>query len=590
MANERANDVVTSSVLAWTSHGARLQHLPDDEIAADLDEPPDFEYDLNSAPGQFKRAVVPKIVDHTESLLTKALHESSEDNVNVPHRLVPTRRRSFNSNVSLASTADLTSDTGLTSPARTNTPSPPAISLVELNRGLFDAGRGIVNTGGAGKQLTSIQSSLTPTQACGEKRDTAVELLQKKRCISFACGPKPEAKRPESRLQFAGSPSTTEEKPPRKTCIKFACPAKPVSLVELPQHKQQDTDLSLVETPKKYRTASPVSRKPRSPSASRGRRQRSLTPHPVNQSPVTIRPSKYLTANANDLNAESSRFHEFASDEPVQEDWIRQHLPSSYARLTINDTLRKENEIRRLGKEAEEEALEEEEYEEEANVENEEDVDLTNDFDDDDDDEDEDAEDEAFDSQSDYGSDDVASDGYNTDNEIGFADSEDEDDGELQLWTPSPGLALRLSNEIPTNRRPSSVSGKSDSSFSDGAKASRKIRERSRRIKFRPGTPELPDSTDFVCGTLDEDRVLENAYISCMAVRRREKLHLIPQDIDPSFPTSEPEDDEIEPRRRGHDSDEQLWLHGELEDIHHTKEQDDTLLVDYSHHPHLAVP
>ncbi|KAI0879723.1 hypothetical protein GGS24DRAFT_9870 [Hypoxylon argillaceum] len=571
MANGRANDVVTSGVLAWTSLGARLQHLPDDEIAADLDEPPDLGFDLNSARSQFRRTVVPRIVDHSESLLTKALHESSEENVNIPPRLAPTRRRSLNSNVSLGSAGDLTSDTGLTSPARTNTPSPPppVISLVELNRNLFDARQGIVGTGDSRKQVSSIQLGLPPTQPCGEKRDMAVEALQKKRCISFACGPKPDARRPLDRAQFVVSPSATEEKPLRKTCIKFACPAKPVSRVGPPQRDQQNHDLSSIETSKKHRTASPMPRKSRSPSVNRGRRQRSLTPHPVNQSPVTIRPSKYLTANANDLNAESSRFHEFASDEPLQEDWIRQHLPPSSARLTINDTLRKENEIRRLGKEAEEEALEEEEYEE-ASLENEEDADLTNDFDDDD----EDAEDEAFDSQSDYRSDDVASDGYNTDNEIGFADSEDEDDCELQLWTPSPGLALRLSNDKPIHRRPSSVGEKSDSSSSEGAKASRRIRERGRRIKFRPGTPELPDSTDFVCGTLDEDRVLENAYISCMAVRRREKLHLIPQDIDPSFPTSEPEDEEMELRRRGHDSDEQLWLHGELEDIDHTKDYD----------------
>ncbi|KAJ8133041.1 hypothetical protein O1611_g584 [Lasiodiplodia mahajangana] len=572
MANDQANDVATSNVLAWTSHGARLQHSPDDEVAADVDEPPDPGFDTNFVRSEFKRAVVPRIVDHAESLLTKALHQSSEENVDIPHRPLPTRRRSLNSNVSLASTADLTSDTGLTSPARTNTPSPPlpVISLVQLNRDLFNAQRGLAGPVGSRKQATPIQSGLTPAQSRSEKRNEAVELLQKKRCISFACGPKLEAKKPSERPQIA-EPSSVE-KPLRKTCIKFACPAKPASQIEPPQREQHDPNLSTNGALKKHRATSPMPRKSRSPSVNRGRRQRSLTPHPVGQIPVTTRPSNYLTANATDLSAEASRFHEFASDEPLQEDWIRQYLPSGCTRLTINDTLRKENEIRRLGKEAEEEALDEEE-EEEANLETEEDADLTNDFDDFDDDED--AEDEAFDSESDYGSDDVASDGYNTDNEVGFAESEDEDDGELELWTPNPGLALRLSNDMSTiNRRPSLAGDKSDSSSSEGTKRSKRIREKSRRIKYRPGTPELPDSTDFVCGTLDEDRVLENAYISCMAVKRREKLHLIPQDIDPSFPTSEPEDEEIELRRRGHDSGEQLWLHGELEDIHHTRDQD----------------
>jgi len=61
---------------------------------------------------------------------------------------------------------------------------------------------------------------------------------------------------------------------------------------------------------------------------------------------------------------------------------------------------------------------------------------------------------------------------------------------------------------------------------------------------MRPGTPELPDSTDFVCGTLDEDRPLEAAYISCREQKKREKHIPIPQDIDPSFPTTDPDDNE----------------------------------------------
>ncbi|GAP89329.1 putative DUF2457 domain protein [Rosellinia necatrix] len=583
MANERANGIATSSVMAWDPQGAHLQHAADDEEAADLDEPPDLASDRYAARGQFRRAVVPRIVDHAESLLTKALHQSSEEKVE-PLRISPARRRSVNSNISLISAADLTSDTGLTSPARTNTPSPPlpAISLVQLTGNLFDVKRGVVTSGNFGSHPTPIQSGLAMTQHCGEKRDTTIE-LHKKRRISFACGPKPEAKKPVVRPQCPEPTSAIEEQPPRKTCIKFACATKPVSRNELPRHEHLNSDSLLTDIQTKYTATSPiVSRKYRSPSATHHRRQRSSTPHRTNQSPVTTRSSKYLTANANDLNTESSRFHEFASDEPVQDDWIRQNPLSTSARLTISDTLRKENEIRRIGKEAEEEALEEEEEEEgeeeeeeeEANLEDEEDADLTNDFEDDDAEDEEDE--EGFDAQSDYESDEIASDGYNTDNEIGFAESEDEDDGDLQLWTPSTGLALRLSNDTLTYRRPTLAADKSDSSSSEGTAAPKKIRGRSRRIKFRPGTPELPDSTDFVCGTLDEDRVLENAYISCMAVKRREKLHVIPQDIDPSFPNSEPEDEDEERQhhRRGHDSDEQLWLHGELEDLHHGREQD----------------
>jgi hypothetical protein len=91
---------------------------------------------------------------------------------------------------------------------------------------------------------------------------------------------------------------------------------------------------------------------------------------------------------------------------------------------------------------------------------------------------------------------------------------------------------------------------------------------RQRPIKIRPGTPDLPDSTDFVCGTIDEDRPLEDAYVSCMEARKNAKHKRTPQDIDPSFPTSdiedeEDEDDNVEPAR---DSDEHVWLHGKFED------------------------
>merc|ERR1711964_317946 len=88
-------------------------------------------------------------------------------------------------------------------------------------------------------------------------------------------------------------------------------------------------------------------------------------------------------------------------------------------------------------------------------------------------------------------------------------------------------------------------------------------RLRRRPIKVRPGTPELPDSTDFVCGTLDEDRPLEAAYISCRELRKREKHIPIPQDIDPSFPTTDPEEEEDEVddvEESQHSSDGPRWL------------------------------
>ncbi|KAI1502317.1 hypothetical protein F5X99DRAFT_166318 [Biscogniauxia marginata] len=556
MTNDPIHDSTTSNTMGWSAQGAHMQHAPDEDAVADVDEPPDDRLPALPTKNQFTRSAIRKVADNSESLLTKALHQSEEEATKFHTSALPARRRSMNSSVSLASTAELTSDTGFTSPARTNTPSPPppVISFARLSMDMFATKPHVAS-------LNEVKREAIPTKQ---------EALTKKRCISFACGPKPDTKKPVTEPQLAEPQPAAAEKPQRRTCIKFACPAKPANQSTSPRgEEKQSVTTQPVEPSTKQKAVSPSStRKYRSPSATRGRSQRSLTPRPSNSGPVAVRPAKYLTANTSDLNSESSHFHEFACDEPQEEDWIRHNFPASGQRLTINDTLKKENEIRRLAAEAEEEEAQD-------------DIDADEDDDEvdvqDEPEEDEDGEDEDdVDYCTGYGFDDDASDGYNTDNEVGFADSdEDEDDEDLQLWTPGQGTVVRLSGDVPIIRRPSLAglrSGSTSSSEVDNT-ASRAGRERTRRLKIRPGTPELPDSTDFVCGTLDEDRAIEDAYISCIAARRREKLRPIPQDIDPSFPTSEPEDEEIEPHKHTHESDDQLWIHGELEDLHHTRDQ-----------------
>jgi len=281
------------------------------------------------------------------------------------------------------------------------------------------------------------------------------------------------------------------------------------------------------------------------------------------------------------LQSECSRFHEFASDEPQEDDWILQDDPSSRPKITINDTLQKENAIRKLGKEAEEEADQEEEEEEENENDNEDDYfdgengdDDEDDGGEDDDDEDEGEDDDADVNEADSGyrwDADEGSDGYKTDNETGFADSDEEDDG-LVLWTTLQEPHRSLSGATTVYRRPSVGEHSDSSDCSKRVVAAVRAKQRERRLAIRANTPELPDSTDFVCGTLDEDRPLEEAYISHLTARKQGKLQVIPQDIDPSFPTSEPEDEAEELYKRGHgDSDDDVWLHGELEDLHHER-------------------
>ncbi|KAK6078561.1 hypothetical protein SCUP234_06184 [Seiridium cupressi] len=575
MTNQRIHDSATSNVLAWSSQSAHMQHEPDEEVAAEVDEPPDERY-LSTIQTDFKRTIVRKHSDNPQSLLTQALHpQSDEEDVPLDFVTLPSRRRSMNSNVSFASTADLTCDTGLTSPARTSTPSPPppVIRLGRLNMDLFEQ-----KPKATLRSLNIVDHDTTPTkktvdvQAESRPRDPAVEALAKKRCISFACGPKATPS-PQASLPKQSSDTTTSEQAPRKTCIKFACPTAPMRNQLSDREQAPKAGPAVVEPSKSSREGSPATlRKHRSSSI--GRSPRSVTPRrrrPSN-SPVAVRSKKYMSADSVDLNGESSRFHEFASDELQEDDWIRQKLPQTMQRLTINDTLRKENEIRKLGREAEEEALQEEFEDDEPENEDEEDVENDDENGLEDEAELEDVEDDL----SGYGTDDDVSDGYNTDNEIGFADSDGENDDadELEFWTHGQAATLQFSGATPIARRPSLAGNRSDSSSSSEAPASRRpaSREKTRRIRIRPGTPELPDSTDFVCGTLDEDRPMEDAYISCIAQKRREKLHLIPQDIDPSFPTSEPED---EPDNAGHDSDEQVWIHGELEDLDQEPERAD---------------
>lgn len=317
-------------------------------------------------------------------------------------------------------------------------------------------------------------------------------------------------------------------------------------------------------------SSSTSKKSPRSTSRSspRPHRDSSSTVRKVSQSPQAVRiQPKYMNADEKTLkSSEATRFHEFASEDVQEDDWIRKDEENPKAKLTINDTLKMENDIRKLGYEAEEEALEddenEEEEEEEAN-------------DSDDDEFGEEGDDDSL------GGSEEGSDGNETDNEAGFADSDEESDaeGEFAFWTPGRHFAIQQA-DASTYRASahraasaSSIDSLSHLESAMGPKGERKPRRRP--IKIRPGTPELPDSTDFVCGTLDEDRPIENAYISCMEARKNAKHKRTPQDIDPSFPTSDldGEEDDEDLVEGINDSDEHVWFHGKFEESDH--EQND---------------
>ena len=258
--------------------------------------------------------------------------------------------------------------------------------------------------------------------------------------------------------------------------------------------------------------------------------------------------------------SKAMRFHEFAGSVNDNDEWVRA-TPSLRKKITVNDTLRKENAIRKIGDEAEEEALDEENAKAEADLE---------------DDQDE-AEWEAGDVTDEDEDDD--SDGNETDNEEGFAESDEESDvdSEYQFWTPGITTAATSTDYLdhirPTIERTASESSiestintAAPNKFAGASDRRHDSRRQKPSCKMRPGTPELPDSTDFVCGTLDEDRPLEAAYISCLEQRRSARQRTIPQDFDPSFPTSDPEDNDVDDDEGAGASDEQVWITGRPDD------------------------
>lgn len=536
----------------------------EDDLLADLDEPPEHRsvQFRSQSKGDFLKATIRPTHDRKESLLTRALLFSPESETFKPEIHITTdlsRRRSTLSNTSAASTADLTSDGGLTSPARTNTPSPP-LPATTLFTSFGPLQLGLKDRSPTTPILQDSQEHV-PTQTSGDAIATAplpptVETLTKKRCITFACGQPKVAVVAAPKVEAAQKAPT--ETPKRACTIRFACQSK--AMPAAPTSKPDPVRRQSSRSPS-------MARKSRPSLSTRTRSQQSLpSSRRSSMSPVAVRVKKLTLAEAGEKDLEASeatRFHEFAADKVREDDWIRRGSFTKKEKMTINDTLKKENAIRQLGKEAEEEAAldEDDEDDEEDNID-----DSDDEGDHVEDDEDEEDDEGTVDVSSDEGSD-----GNESDNEEGFADSDDESDGgDFQFWTPGrstmikdPTSVERYSLSAHRTASESSIDSlKHMSPVAQAIKSHHKKTTASRRIRIRPGTPDLPDSTDFVCGTLDEDRPLEDAYVSCMEARRRNKHQAIPQDIDPSFPTSDPEDDVVVKR----DSDEQEWIHGKFEE------------------------
>ncbi|KAF2202908.1 hypothetical protein GQ43DRAFT_447804 [Delitschia confertaspora ATCC 74209] len=539
----------------------------DEEVVADVDEPPDHTprstMQLQLA---FKNPFTktnPVQNDRKTSLLTHALLSPTHSPTEEPSENTALSRgmscASTWSNHSAGSTAELTSDGGLTSPGtRTSSPSPPPPSstfhgmVPVFTKKPFEQAVSIVPHDD--ENIGPFQK--TPLVKTGE---AAVEVsLGRKRCIAFACGQKETPKPTPESSQSDSKTKQMVEPQKRVSTIKFACPNK-VS-TDAPSQKNK---------PRRPASPAPMAVRLKSSPKVTPKSHRGSDSTVRNASPVSVRKrrstasSRRLSANSDLSKTEALRFHEFASSVEEVDEWL-QETTIHKSRLTVSDTLQVENKLRQLGQEAEEEALEDEEDELEGDEDDEDDMDE-------DDEEDDDV----------YGHGDFSDEGFQTDDEGGLSDEEsDESDAENgHWWAPGHSTAATSIEHLEHIRFsvPRSPSESSVGSVSSAARFSRRRTDKTpkpkktRPVSIRAPSPELPDSTDFVCGTLDEDRPLEAEYLAHMERRRAAKHKVTPQDIDPTFPTSDPEldeeDEDEEPTHVVEESDNHLMMHGQMDQV-----------------------
>ncbi|KAK2743923.1 hypothetical protein FQN57_004546 [Myotisia sp. PD_48] len=525
----------------------------EDELASDPDEPPDQDLHLRpakstSTTNQYDKTKTNSSVLKKESLLTRALMSSPEISPVDSSTRTASGLNSIpslslrSSNYSAASTAELTSDGEITTPFRSNTPSPPLPLQYTRPPG----------------HISFAKPNHLPTILDTDGLDQLEANLGRKRHITFAC-----ANVDQTQSDTTKDTSKQQELPKRKSTIQFVCPARPRDTTIDPKSKHVSTHRPSSKVRAGRSPAPPILRTRSSPSLPQQIPDGSLKASLSMNEDGSLR----VTGLGKFEPSDATRFHEFGSS-LEDEDWVMQ-VPEYKQKLTVADCMRKENAIRKLGEEAEAEALDDEEA---MNGEDDEDEDEDEGDDDEDEDEDDDDDDDDDDDGATSTVHDVASDaGNESDNEAGFASSDDESDSsEYRFWTPITTAATSHSDSapVPYRRRNSQDSIGSSiapqtlhpNAFAPSA-PTRKVSLPIKPKKQRQRAPSLPDSTDFVCGTLDEDRSLEAAYISRMEERRRLKHIPVPQDIDPSFPTSDPEDDDDD-----NDDDEEDEVDDDLRD------------------------
>ena len=538
-----------------------LHLLDEDETTGELDEPPEHGIGFSkkkesrdeSFVGETGSVASPNL--RKQSLLTQALLSSPELNA-----------------MSDADTPNLVSDGGMTSPARTTTPSPP-LPLANYAQLPPLEPKAVASPSAAQETETEPRP-----QALGS--DTAEETkieqtLGRRRCISFACGNKAKNVTGQAQLPKSSRPSAQEHStvapPSKRPCmLRFACPIKPSharptstaahsdstpndKLNEDRQDRQEHADhvqpsLPMVPGPQCPRSSSP------SPKHTKAAIEISLGGNGKQSIHAPSWSRDSTSFNRVDFQkSQATSFHEFATTFYPEDEWTNEQTAYRH-KMTIDDTLQKEYAIRRLAEEAEEEAEEEELIMRHDNG------------------------DIPEDESDDCNTDGLTNDGNETDDEEGFGASEDDSDAgsEYHFWTPSLTTAATSVDHVEHARPTGGMKLASESSIDadavSGAAHDPKTpheygEKRASSFKESPLQPKGSNTKlePFIIGTLDEDRPIQEALLSSREQRRLSKQKLIPQDIDPSFPTSDPEaedegnasdtegsDDVAAPRRNQH--------------------------------------
>lgn len=526
-----------------------------EEVLAELDEPPD---ELRWSPTRVKFGYVRThpSMQRRESLLTRQLHsetEHTDEEHTLPGRAMSTQ--STQSTQSATSMTELTSDDGHSVPSpMVSPPLAPTRGhiVVPVHEKVLEQRLKIVGQ----------DDAVAPVPKEASQEQNVEANLGRKRCISFACRGKQETK-PAPPPTSQPAEAEVAAPPKRKCMLKFACPTKMIA----PKPAEKTQSKRAVSPPLPIRRSASKTKHRGSDSTVTHASPKSVRKEPtaaIVSDQVSLASTRRYSVDSDvDDGNEATRFHEFATSEDEPEAWC-QESTCYRTRLTVDDTLKKENIIRKTCEEVEEEVLEEEDENEEEDLREELDAVAEDDED-------------AIDH-------DESDEGFHSDDEGGFAssDSEHDDDSDYEWWKPGgrstaatsvdqlDRLAIVNSQHIEPS---SSVNSASSSHLSPRSSrlTLRKTSSKSNHTQAisinRPPSPELPDSTDFVCGTLDEDRPMEQAYINRKKAKDAAKHPARPQDIDPSFPTSGPEMDEEDDDDVDEvpSSDEDDMMHGALE-------------------------